>query len=321
MPRLLAEMENILQNAPRYLDVASPTSEVSRLQPRLSERGEAVVSEDFFHYVSQYLRIARQVPRALDPCMGDLLELWDFRTPRRTLPDPTVLAERLAARGQGFGLALGTGDPARRVSPKLVLSASTGRKLDFSAILVGFAVDEAAAVLRQEKVRRARIDAGGVTYALGTGPDGGAWRVGVPCPRSPSAPLCIVAASDCAVATVGDWQQFFMLDGRRYHALLDPSTGMPATRALSASVRAPSAAMAEALAHAAMVEGATFLARLPAINEGLILPRGSLQALLVLPDGGVVHSSGWNWIIPPPERVEVRDGTNGTDETHRTESR
>lgn len=294
-----------LEEAPRYLDVYSPTSEVSLAQRELERHGEAEVSERFFRYVSDYVRIAGQAPHALDPCMGDLIELWDFRAEGGRIAEAGALAERLAARREGFGLALRQADPARGLAPRLTLSPGP-RKLHFGAILKGFAVDEAVDALRGDGVRSALVNAGGDLFALGAHPDGGPWRVGVQHPRRPlGVPLCVVALTDAALATSGDYQQAFFVDGLRYHHVLDPGSGMPARACLSASVRAPNTALADALATAAMVEGEPFLERLPRITDGLLLPKGSLDALLVLSDGRVVHSDGWRFLSPPPERVEV----------------
>jgi thiamine biosynthesis lipoprotein len=98
------------------------------------------------------------------------------------------------------------------------------------------------------------VNAGGDLYCLGDRTDG-PWRVGIRDPDRGDEIVVVLNVADAAVATSGDYQRYFEYDGIRYHHILDPQTGRPARRARSATVIAPTAERADALATAAFVAG------------------------------------------------------------------
>jgi thiamine biosynthesis lipoprotein len=112
-------------------------------------------------------------------------------------------------------------------------------------------VDQAVTVLRDWGITDALINVGGDLYAMGRSADGGPWRVGV---RSPDRADRLVAAfdlEDAAVATSGDYLQYFEHAGRRYHHLLDPATAEPRVTAMrSITLQAPDCMTADAAATA-----------------------------------------------------------------------
>ena len=109
-------------------------------------------------------------------------------------------------------------------------------------------------VLREFGIRSALVNAGGDLYCLGTN-DGEPWRVGIqdpdPSESGQVSVLTAVEVVDASVATSGDYQRYFEAGGVRYHHLLDPTTGLPARRARSATVIATSTERADALAPSA----------------------------------------------------------------------
>lgn len=221
-----------------------PASEVGRVN---AEPGRFLpVSTMTGHVVRTGLEIARATDGRFDPALGALEALWGFyerRAPAR-LPDARRLArEASCAPYRQVELA---GDERR---PRLRVGEAV--RLDLGGIAKGYAVDRAAALLRRHGVRHALINVGGDLYALGNHPEGRPWRVGVRHPRRPGRFLTILSLRDRAVATSGDYENFFMAGGQRYHHLLDPRTGAPAPFHQSVTVTAPSVMIADALATAA----------------------------------------------------------------------
>ncbi len=136
------------------------------------------------------------------------------------------------------------------------------------------------------------IDGGG-DIRLAVNGDGAPWHVPVAHPRRPDTILGTLALATGAVATSGDYEWFFERDGVRYHHILDPATGRPARRSIAATVIAPTAVEADALATGLFVMGPR---RALALVEGL----PNVEALLVAPDLSLHVSSGF------PPFVEAR---------------
>lgn len=194
--------------------------------------------------LGQSMALARQTGGIFDPALGALSHLWGF--PDAVRPPAAADIDSALARS-GFGrLQLDTGR---------VRFNAEGVQLDLGAGAKGYIVDQTVARLRAAGVSAGVVEAGGDLRYWGTKPDGRPWRFGVQHPRQPDV---IVAVNDVglpALATSGDYEQSFEFEGLRYHHLLDPNTGMPARRAVSATVWAPTAFAADALATAAFVAG------------------------------------------------------------------
>ena len=131
--------------------------------------------------------------------------------------------------------------------------------LDFSAIAKGFAVDRVAQYLESSGFVNYLVEVGGEIRTGGTKPDGRLWKIAIESPL----PLVrraekIITLSDVALATSGDYRNFFEQDGKHYSHTIDPVTGKPVTHTLaSVTVIDPSCARADALATALMVMGPT----------------------------------------------------------------
>jgi thiamine biosynthesis lipoprotein len=123
--------------------------------------------------------------------------------------------------------------------------------LDLGAVAKGMAADAAARELRP--FEDFAIDAGGDLYLGGHNAEGNAWTIGIPHPRKPGALIETVTVSDRAVCTSGDYER--RTAGDEGHHILDPKTRQSATASASATVVAPTAMLADALATAAFVLG------------------------------------------------------------------
>ncbi len=182
-----------------------------------------------------------------DITTGVLRKAWDFRQPR--LPEPAALQALLALVGW----------------PRVVWQRpwlqlpQAGMELDFGGVGKEYAADRAAAVLAAAGVGAALVNLGGDIRVLGPRLDGQPWRLGVTHPREPDAVLAELALASGALATSGDYERYFELDGRRYCHLLDPRSGWPAAHWQSVSVVAPACVAAGAVASIAMLMGAEAL--------------------------------------------------------------
>jgi thiamine biosynthesis lipoprotein len=129
-------------------------------------------------------------------------------------------------------------------------------RLNLGALAKGYAVDKAIDILKQNKIRNALINAGGDLKSMGQRSDQLNWRIGLQHPRNSESLLASFSISESAVATSGDYQKYFKQNGKRYHHILDPKTGYPATTgSISATVIAKNVMDADALSTAIFILG------------------------------------------------------------------
>lgn len=236
-----------------------PGSDVGRLNA--APAGSAVaVSPETAEVVREALRWAHETDGIFDPCLGGLSGLWDAGD-GASRPDGAERVRSLPAQadirglsGRRFWLHLAVegdaGAPVLRREHPLAL-------VDLGGIAKGYGVDRASQVLRDQGVFRALVNVGGDLMALGDGPAGRAWRIGIRDPANPSGVERTLEIADAAVATSGDYVRYFTHGGRRYHHLLDGETGAPRQTALrTITVTAADVRSADAAATAAFGLGA-----------------------------------------------------------------
>jgi thiamine biosynthesis lipoprotein len=167
-----------------------------------------------------------------DPTIGAISRLWEWWEGARP-PGEDSLARALADVGL----------------PRYLEDTGSGSfVLDLGGVAKGYAVDLAAAELRRLGFTSAIINAGGDLRLLGKRPDGRPWRIAIRHPREASSFIGYLDLEDTAVATSGDYERFFLFEGKRYHHILDPRTGLPGYASNSVTVVAPDACRSDALA-------------------------------------------------------------------------
>jgi thiamine biosynthesis lipoprotein len=250
---LQADIDAWLADFDLRVSTYRPDSELSRFNAsRTTDWFE--VSAETARLVQSALQIAERSGGAFDPTVGPLVRLWGFdrRQGRATLPTEAELLEMRQRVGHQL-LQVRLDPPALRKShPEL--------ELDVNGIAPGFAADRLVERLAHRGLHRVMVDIGGEIRAQGDKSDGSPWRIGVERPPTSDGEARRLAAAlplnDAAVATSGDYRNFYEVDGRRYAHTIDPRTGRPVDHALaSVTVFAPDAADADALATALMVLG------------------------------------------------------------------
>lgn len=229
----------------RILSDYDPASELSRLCDTAGT-GQAVrVSDDLGRVLARSQRLAEQSSGAFDVTVGPLTRLWRRARRQKEFPDPARLAEARAAVGFRH-LRL---DPEQGTVKLL----RPGMRLDMGGIGMGYAADEALAVLRAHGVTHAMVDASGDVVVGAPPPGANAWRVAIP--SRDGTQTLEVALAHAAVTVSGDLYQFVELNGRRYSHIVDPRTGLGLTDQSQVVVVAPDCATADSLATAISVLG------------------------------------------------------------------
>lgn len=185
---------------------------------------------------------------AFDITSGVLRRAWDFRASPPRVPTQDAIDALRALIGWS---RVERGD-------KTIRLPVAGMELDFGGIGKEYAADRAANLLAAHGLRHALVNLGGDLRALGTQGDGRPWRIGIREPRpAPGKPPAIASVdlADAALATSGDYERYFEVDGVRYAHILDARTGWPVAHWRSVSVVAPLAVVAGSCATIAMLLG------------------------------------------------------------------
>jgi thiamine biosynthesis lipoprotein len=257
---------------------SSPLAAVNR-----AAGGEPVaVPDELRRLLHRALDIARLTDGAFDPTWAALWGLWDFRAAEPRVPDAEEVARR-AALVDWTQVEIDDSAGTVRLS-------EPGMMLGLGGIAKGWALDRSAKELRRRGVRSFLLTAGGQVMAGGLrDTDGGhtaegrrPWRVGIRDPRGrPDDFFARVPVTDASLSTSGDYESFFVVDGVRYHHILDPRTGWPARGLRSATVISPDATLADALSTALMVMGAErgmeLVERLPPVEAVLVDEAGATE--------------------------------------------
>jgi thiamine biosynthesis lipoprotein len=196
-------------------------SDLERLNAILATPGKrATVDEELARIVRDASSFSRQTEGLFNPAIGKLIQLWGFQsdTPSSSVPADALIAQQVRLK---------PGMDAIHVEDHRAWSDNPAVRLDLGGYAKGYALDEAAHILRRQGIRNALINIGGNVLALGRHGNR-PWQVGIQHPRQPGVIATLDLADDEAVGTSGDYQRYFEAGGRRYCHLIDPRTGRPA---------------------------------------------------------------------------------------------
>ncbi|WP_437656905.1 FAD:protein FMN transferase [Sorangium sp. So ce1182] len=227
-----------------------PESELSRVNAAAG-RSAVEVSPESLEVIEKSLWISERSGGVFDITFEAMHGLWKFDEDIDDNVPPRDDVERARGLIDYRQIAI---DRARRT----VMLARPGMRMSLGGIAKGYAVDAAARVLRGEGLGSFFVQAGGDLYIAGKKPDGSRWRAGIRDPRGKDASdyFAMVEVEDHAFSTAGDYERSFIKEGRRYHHIIDPRTGFPASESRSVTVWARDALTADAVDDAVFILGA-----------------------------------------------------------------
>ncbi len=224
------------------------------------------------------LRISEESKGAFDITVAPLSELWGFYSKEYYLPKPQEIKDRLVNVGYRH-LSLANG--------KLIKDNEAVR-IDLGGIAKGYAISEALKVLKSNGVSSALIDAGGDVYGLGK-KGSRLWKVGIKDPRGEGI-LGYVEVEDLAVMGSGDYERFFIKDGKRYHHIFDPKTGYPTEGTASVTLIYHDPITAQIWAKIPFIMGPQEgLKRLEEIPD--------MEVIIITTSGKIMYSTGLKHIL------------------------
>lgn len=225
-----------------------PDSELSLLNQAPANLPFPISGETAF-VLEEAIRIGKLSEGALDITLGPVVNLWGFGPDLR--PDVVPSSEQINRTREFVGL------------DKFLLESNTVFKsdasvyIDLSTIAKGYAVDELASILTEQGISNYLVEIGGEMRVSGKKPDDSDWLLAIEKPISTDRVIQrIITIGDNALASSGDYRNYFEEDGVRFSHLIDPLTASPIQHNLVAvSVIAPTCIEADGLATALIVMG------------------------------------------------------------------
>ena len=225
---LQAEIEAELQKVDGELSMFNPQSTVARINGGDSTVERSAMFCEIFELAKT---VNKETNGAFDIHVAPLVNAWGFGFKHDQLPTPQQVDSLLKIRDQ----------------------------MDFSAIAKGYGCDVVARLLRSHGIENFMVEIGGEVVLSGHNDKGQPWHIGVnkPVENPEDGDLqTVLSITDCAIATSGNYRNFYYKDGQRYAHTIDPRTGYPVQHSLlSATVVAADCATADAYATSFMVLG------------------------------------------------------------------
>lgn len=224
-----------------------PESELMQLCRTAGLGKQVRVSPDLLAVLSHSLALSKKSEGAFDVTVGPVVKLWRKARRAKKFPAPDELAaarELVGFRNLRIDEQSGT-----------VELLKSGMLLDLGGIAVGYAVDEALAVLKSRGIASALIDGSGDIGVSDAPPGQAGWRIGIAPLDADKVPSRFLILKNAAVTTSGDAFQFVEFDGKRYSHIVDPATGLGLVDHSSVTVIAPNCTIADSYTKAVSVLG------------------------------------------------------------------
>ena len=271
------EIKQVLVDFNQSLSTYIPSSEISRFNKGTSLKYES----SFFYPVLQESKdVFEATEGSFDPTIQPLVKAWGFG-PGKT---PTIKDEEVDSIKSFVDF-----DKFISFDQEEVKKSKEGVELDFSAIAKGYAVDVVADLLREKNIHNFMVEIGGEIVCEGHNEKEKTWKIGIDNPRyneggQEQQLSLIVELPNKALATSGNYRNFYVKDGKKFAHTLDPRSGYPVQHSLlSASVFSSSCMRSDAYATAFMVMGVE-----KAIK--VIESHSDLEAILIYDDNGVMKN-------------------------------
>ena len=216
-------------------------SELSKINTQAAAAA-VIISNEMFDLIKASIKYSELSSGAFDITFSSVGYLYDYRKKQR--PSDAKINELLPAINYRHILL---DEQAHTIKFSM-----KGVRIDLGGIAKGYAVDNAITLLKACGIKSGLVKAGGDAFVLGNR-SGQPWMLGVKHPRQDNKVAVRLPLTNVAISTSGDYERFFIEDGKRIHHILRPSTGKPVTETWSATVMGNSALETDALSTALFV--------------------------------------------------------------------
>jgi thiamine biosynthesis lipoprotein len=199
-----------------------PTSDVSKINTAAG-KSYVKVHPEIIKMIKTSIQYSKLSEGSWDITMAPIINLWGIGTDKERLPSDSEIKAKLPLVGYQ-NISINKADNS-------VMLKKQGMGIDLGGIAKGFTADEVLKIFNKYKIKKGLIDLGGSSiYAIGTNAENNPWSIGIKHPRSNVSGdyLGIVKISNQALSTSGDYERYFIKNGKRYHHIMNPATGYPA---------------------------------------------------------------------------------------------
>jgi thiamine biosynthesis lipoprotein len=256
------------------MSVWKDASDIARLNAAAGEHA-VPVSPETLEVLGIANQMSEQTGGVFDVTFAALSGLWKFDDQDKdgSVPDRREIQKRLPL--------INYRDLVVEKSMGTALLRRKGMRVNLGGIGKGYAVDRGVDILRRSGLSDFTIQAGGDMYVAGKRGDR-AWRLGIRDPRGPADRIfAALDLTDGTFSTSGDYERFFMRDGRRYHHIIDLRVGEPAALCRSVTLVTERAVIADALAKAVFIlgpdEGMALIERTPGVSGVIVSAKNELS--------------------------------------------
>lgn len=235
-----------IQRIERLISSWDPSSKTSMIN-RSAGIKPVQVDPELLSLIQRAIGISKLTDGAFDISYASMDKIWKFDGSMKNIPEADVI--KASVSKVGFQNIIIDKEKST------VYLLNKGMKIGFGALGKGYAADQAKELLINKGVRAGIINASGDMNTWGKQPDGTDWKVAITNPLNKENAFALLPVVNKAVVTSGNYEKYVTFNGKRYSHIIDPRTGYPAQGVVSATVFAPKAELADALATSLFVMG------------------------------------------------------------------
>lgn len=219
--KAVEESFKILEEIDNMANVTKSNSDISKINSA-SGVSYVKVNPEIIKMVQTSIKYSKLTDGAFDITLGPIINLWGIGTDKERLPSDAEIKEKL--------LLVGYDKIKINEKENSIMLLKQGMALDLGGIAKGFAADEVLKIYKKYNIQNGLINLGSSSmYAVGKNESDKQWAIGIKHPRSEKTDdyLGIIRISNEALSTSGDYERYFIKNGKRYHHIIDSKTGYP----------------------------------------------------------------------------------------------
>jgi thiamine biosynthesis lipoprotein len=254
----------LIERYENQLSVFKDSSEISKIN--ISDEKKLKVSDEVSYLLEKSKQISELSGGAFDITISSISKEYDFVNQK--MPDSEKIAKKIKLVNY------------RKLDLKgnELTKENKDIHIDLGGIAKGFIVDKVIEYLRSQGISKAAVNTGGDLFVMENEKSCG-WKIGIQHPRKEGEVFGEVCLKNMAIVTSGDYERYFIKNGKRIHHILDPKTGLPANKLISTTIIASDATSADALCTAIFVMG-------PQTGISLINSLENVEALIIYEKDG-----------------------------------